>query len=418
MATQTNYNILNHPPCRARLSDKQKVVLQRTGSLHEAMTLIGTLRKVHGSKYVASNFRTIEVINGTIRYHDDIGERDVILSWGDLGTTRHSTINYTICAAFIKGKLPNYRGRLDTLTVGLEGSSDTPNVPEVPEVAEADEEAEVTYGQTPTPEPATPTQNKYERLRERFYAIRSYTRTSTDVTDQISTGALVQGWKMLKVGIPEVAIVHALTINWSDSVRRANNIESYDPATYGEAIEGCHRMTPYVLALIEAGVNPMLVGPTQSGKSTLAKSVAKAKELPYASVPLTGGASPAWLLGRDSRNGYMKSEMVNSYENGGVFGYEEIDAADPNMLIVLNDAISSDSFHHPYLGEIAKHENHYPIALANTWGTGANAAHGGRVRMDSAVTERFRLGRLFVDYDEGMEETIMGTFIANDPESK
>ncbi len=400
MPRQQNVDFAKHPRCRAKISPKQEKVLRDMNKLNTTKRIISNLHKIDNNPRIASNFYNLEVKNGRIRIDTGSGPY-----WVDIAYDSKASINYTVCGAVMKGIIGAVTlNNLEPLTLGV-----TPD----PQVIVTNE-PEPVIDPDPVPDPVITTpvvtepSDKYEALFAKMNALRDYCRnTGGKDTDEPTTGSMGIGMKMLDHGFSQEAIIHALTINWPDTARRANLIDDYDPMTYGTVDNGYHRLSPYVLALVKAGVAPLLVGPTQSGKSTLAKHVAKQLGVAFDACPLTGGASPGWLLGRDSRDGFQPSDFVKRYTEGGVFLFDEVDAADPNMMIILNDALVSDTFSHPYMGKLDRHPEFFAIAAANTWGTGANAKYRGRNRMDGATLERFRLGRVYVDYDRELERKIM-----------
>jgi hypothetical protein len=77
------------------------------------------------------------------------------------------------------------------------------------------------------------------------------------------------------------------------------------------------------------------------------------------------------------------------------------------MLLVVNNSMASDEFHNPISGEtVTRGETHYPVATANTFGTGATAQYGGREKLDAATRDRWAMGRIYVDIDESLESLI------------
>ena len=50
-----------------------------------------------------------------------------------------------------------------------------------------------------------------------------------------------------------------------------------------------------------------------------------------------------------------------------------------------------------------------PLAAANTFGLGADADYTGRERLDMATLERWRMGRVEINYDHDLQESIFKT---------
>jgi cobaltochelatase CobS len=167
-----------------------------------------------------------------------------------------------------------------------------------------------------------------------------------------------------------------------------------------------------VLRKASCGINILLVGPAGCGKTHLAHQVAEAMGRQFASVSCTAGMSESalqgWLLPSD--NGafeYVPSDFVTMYENGGVFLFDEIDAADPNTLLFVNQALANGGFNLPQrkgATYVKRHPDFVCIGAANTYGTGANMVYSGRERLDESTLDRFRAGVVKLGYDLGFEK--------------
>jgi hypothetical protein len=116
--------------------------------------------------------------------------------------------------------------------------------------------------------------------------------------------------------------------------------------------------------------------------------------------------------GKTEAGGYKPSHFIEIYSRGGIHLFGEVDAADPNMLLVMNNALSQNEYFNPVNGEkYAKHEEFIPVADANTFGLGANTQYTGRERLDLATIDRFRMGRIVLELDE----SIVDNMLANAP---
>lgn len=197
----------------------------------------------------------------------------------------------------------------------------------------------------------------------------------------------------------------------------ARVIELREPGKEARKIEGAsHAMLPRVIRKIRANVPVLLVGPTGSGKSHLARQAAEALGLPFYFTSLTAGCSEGVLTGRllpigeGGRFAYVVSDFVRAYETGGVFCADELDAADPNVLLVVNSAIANGHMSLPNRPDSPvahRHEAFRLAATANTFGHGADRSFVGRAALDAATLNRFSLGQIFVDYDPALEESIV-----------
>lgn len=155
----------------------------------------------------------------------------------------------------------------------------------------------------------------------------------------------------------------------------------------------------------------MMIGPTGCGKSFLSEQVAEALDLPFYSINCSMGMSESKITGLLLPNGtYVPVDFVRAFEEGGVFLMDEVDAADPNVLLVMNNALASGILPLPTRMDapVAKqHEDFVMIAAANTYGTGANRMYVGRNQLDDATLDRFRVGQVEMDYDRDLETRLV-----------
>lgn len=297
-------------------------------------------------------------------------------------------------------------------------SGDSPEEPEPDDSKSEDSDAEEPGPSNEQPPPAPDPEHDKEYLKRRLREIDNWLRSpSADTEDAVSIHPYLMGARMLREGIPVRAILHAWAINLPETAREAMGIQPYDPRDFGEREPGRHELVPYVRALVRADVPVYLKGPTQAGKSRILEQVAEDLGIPFRACPLTGGASSSWLLGSWTPNGFVTAPWPTLYGDGGVFLFDEIDAADPNMLLVVNNAVTNGHFDHPKTGErLTKHPLSRPVAAGNTWGEGTDAAYTGRQRADKATTERFRCGRVEFDHDRELQESILDAEYAAEKE--
>ena len=188
------------------------------------------------------------------------------------------------------------------------------------------------------------------------------------------------------------------------------------PSGTTTVIDGkAHAALPRCIRLAAARRHVLLVGPAGSGKTHLAEQVAKALGLPFAHISCSAGMSKGQLLGRllpvgdGGKFEYVRSEFVRCYEEGGVFLFDEIDAADSNTLLVLNAALANGRMalsNRPENPVANKHPDFVCIAAANTFGTGADRQYVGRSQLDESTLDRFRIGQIEMDYDAEVEATL------------
>lgn len=179
-------------------------------------------------------------------------------------------------------------------------------------------------------------------------------------------------------------------------------------------IEGrTHKAFNECLFLAQHQRQIFIAGPAGSGKTTLGEQIAKAFALPFAFISCSAGMSEAHLLGRMLFDGsYVSSDFVDTYEKGGVFLMDEVDAADANTLLVINSALANGIVAVPNRKEnphAKRHKDFILIASANTWGAGSFEYHG-RNQLDAAFLDRFSMSCVEVDYDKGVEKEYCSSF--------
>lgn len=155
----------------------------------------------------------------------------------------------------------------------------------------------------------------------------------------------------------------------------------------------------------------MIIGPAGSGKTTLAEQIAKALDTNFAHISCSAGMSEAHLLGRMLFDGtYVPSDLVTMYENGGVFLFDEIDAADSNTLLVINSALANGYMSVPNRKDnpvAHRHKDFVCIVSGNSWGHGSST-YNGRSTLDAAFLDRFSMCKHEVTYDVDLEKDLAG----------
>lgn len=210
--------------------------------------------------------------------------------------------------------------------------------------------------------------------------------------------------------------------------KRLDELENREPATTRKEIhvkrpngdtgtvEGSvHPAFEPVLELANARKHIFLPGPSGCGKSHMARQVAEALGLRFGSISCSAGMSESQLLGRMVPHGeagqfeFLGTEFLDCYENGGVFLFDEIDAADSNVLLVVNSALANGHLSVPsrHGNPVAKrHPDFVCIAAANTFGHGADRQYVGRNELDESTLDRFRIGTVPMDYDVELERQL------------
>lgn len=150
-----------------------------------------------------------------------------------------------------------------------------------------------------------------------------------------------------------------------------------------------------------------LVGPAGSSKTTAARMVAEALELPYHELSITEETGEHHVTGYlDVSHNYVPTPFRLAYEFGGVFCADEMDKGRPGVMAAFNAGLSNESMTFPDGKHIRRHANFIAIATANTYGLGANRTYVGSNRLDGATLDRF----FFLEwgYSERLESGICG----------
>jgi MoxR-like ATPase len=176
-----------------------------------------------------------------------------------------------------------------------------------------------------------------------------------------------------------------------------------------------HHKFPKILALAKARKNIFLYGPTGLGKSHICKQLAEVLGMEFAFIQCTSGMSEGQLggrllpVGKQGSFEYVVAEFVRIYENGGVFLLDEIDAADPNVLLLINAALANGKMavpNRPAKPYAVRHKDFICVAAANTVGFGADRLYSGRNKLDAATLDRFQIGKVCLDYDESVDRVL------------
>lgn len=169
-------------------------------------------------------------------------------------------------------------------------------------------------------------------------------------------------------------------------------------------LEGQHARFETVLKLASIRRNVFLYGPAGTGKTSLAKNIAKALSLPCYCQSVCAQSSVIMLSGYQSATGqYIPSTFRNAYENGGVYCLDEIDAGNPNVLTWLNSAIENGECTFPD-SVVKRHQDFICFATGNTAGNGATKEFQGRLAQDGALLNRF--ARVYLGVSPAIEKAM------------
>lgn len=182
-----------------------------------------------------------------------------------------------------------------------------------------------------------------------------------------------------------------------------------------EFTETYHRTFEDILTLATLRENIFLYGPMGSGKTFIGEQLARHLDLPFSFVSCSTGLADSVLtgmlypFGEMGKFEYAESEFLKRYETGGVYLLDEVDRADPNLLIVINAALAGAQLAIPKRREkpyAKKHPDFICVGAANTLGTGADRMYTSANKLDASTMDRFAVGKIYVGYDESLEKTL------------
>ena len=190
-------------------------------------------------------------------------------------------------------------------------------------------------------------------------------------------------------------------------------IELGQEKKYEFSLDDKHEQLPKMVTFLQLFKQAMIVGPSGSGKSTMAKQAADVMGLRYGSFSCNLEASKSELVGFANIDGYVESSFLDFYENGGVFLIDEYDSMSPSIAVVLNAAFDRTGIlavpNRKGKTIAKKHKDFYCILAGNTWGSGS-VEYQGREMQDAAFLDRFKMCRIFIDYDPQLEKNIAGKY--------
>lgn len=232
---------------------------------------------------------------------------------------------------------------------------------------------------------------------------KAYDHVMDDLQDQIRD---LGNQLTIKV---DSAVKNTLT-NELDKLRKPIIV---DGVTLGEIslIDDTHVKLPQAVKLILIFKQLMLVGPTGSGKTTMAKQLAEAIGLKFAKYSCNVESSKVDLIGYQKADGtYLNTTFLDFYENGGLYLVDEFDAMNASIALFFNGVLDRSSEILVPLREenpiAKKHSDFHIIFSGNTWGKGGD--YYGRDLQDNALLDRLKMSRLEIGYDEKLERAIAG----------
>lgn len=168
-----------------------------------------------------------------------------------------------------------------------------------------------------------------------------------------------------------------------------------------------HFLFEKVLKLIAKDFNVYLYSMPGTGKTYMAQEIAKALKLDF----YFSGAilEPYKLIGFKSAKGdYIETDFYKCFKNGGLFLFDEMDASNPEALIIINAALANKFLDFPN-GRVFAHEKFRLIGAGNTNGIDIGTGYTARQQLDIATLDRFIF--LKMPYDEKLEERFSRGYI-------
>ena len=165
-----------------------------------------------------------------------------------------------------------------------------------------------------------------------------------------------------------------------------------------------HNKFDEIYTLVKHKFLVLLMGEKGSGKTTIAMQVADKLGYGFYSIPMTRQTTLSHLLGFKTVTGeYSSSFLYEAAVNGGVVLLDELNAADPNVLLCLN-TIENGYLSFP-CGIVNLHENFRLIATSNP----TDERYAARNRLDGATLDRFEV--VDIDHDDSLEKELVGVEI-------
>lgn len=174
-----------------------------------------------------------------------------------------------------------------------------------------------------------------------------------------------------------------------------------------------HPLLNKVLSLVVndrvTGRFPWLFGPAGSGKSTIAKQVAEALNLPFYSV--SSLQQKYELEGyTDATGKLVETTFYKAAKEGGIFLFDEASTTSAEVQVAFNNMLANLVYNFPKEGMITAHKDFHIIAADNTTGRGGNKTYSARYSMDASTLDRY----IPIEVDYTMEQDMM--MAANDSE--
>jgi MoxR-like ATPase len=187
----------------------------------------------------------------------------------------------------------------------------------------------------------------------------------------------------------------------------------------GHQVVGRQAEAEVLEAALVSGAHVLLEGPPGTGKSTLLRSVAGGREIPFVMVEGTAELTPARLIGHFDpalvlSKGYVPDifedgPLLDAMRTGGLLYVEELNRIPEETINVLLTAMSELEITVPRLGRVAAQPGFRLVAAMNPFDA------VGTARVSAALYDR--TCRISMDYQSAeAEQRIVGLRASVDPQ--
>ena len=236
-------------------------------------------------------------------------------------------------------------------------------------------------------------------------------------------------------GISRIVVPHSISVEVPDSVLVPKDVQIIKPYAFKNAKQFAAIMKKLrekmnenilngeiynpkieeILACLLLGDWPYVFGPSGAGKGYMVNQIG---DLLDRKICDNGKITDLHtILGYiDPQGRFRAPSAVEAVSQGDILFLDEFDNSNPDTMIVLNTIYSNlrDKIKHPeknyfvrFAGEIdiPINPNMRMIAAANTDGSGSNAQHNVRYKIDEAVQERYK--PVYFPYNNDVERQIL-----------
>lgn len=176
------------------------------------------------------------------------------------------------------------------------------------------------------------------------------------------------------------------------------------------------------------GNNVMLIGEAGTGKTYLAKEVARYLNRAVSTINCSQWTSPIEILGGYTMDGYEEGKLIKAWSGteetgdvgkGHILILDEMPKLDPNTAGLFNDALALTHESDPTRNKIqstegksySKGKNFGCIATGNVYPNKLDPKYGANNKQDASLLDRFSGSVYFVGYDEAIEKSLVNPFI-------